>query len=110
MTQIYFFGAVLVLVAVALWWLRRMRHRHVDRSRKVRQSAERERADDLRDCLVAHQSMVPDRSTGAPDDTSGDPENPDAESSPERRRREERWRRAQSALDPELPADPESRR
>ncbi len=110
MTQVYVFGAALVLVVLALWWLRRMRHRHVDRSQKVRLSAERERADDLRDCLVAHQSMVPDRTAGAADDTSGDPENPDAQLSPEQRKREERWRRAQSALDPELPADPESRR
>jgi hypothetical protein len=109
MATVYFLGTVLVLVALAGWWIRRLMQRHDDHSRKRRQSAERERADDLRDCLAAHQSMVPDLSMGAPDDPSRDPEASGAESSPDRRRREERWRRAQSALDPELPAEPESR-
>lgn len=99
-------GTGLVAVAVAGWWVHRLWERHVDRSRRVRKSAERERADDLRDCLLAHQSMVPDRSKGDPLQSAGGREPFGAETSPERRRAAERWRRAYSTFDPDLPADP----
>ncbi|KAB2968829.1 MAG: hypothetical protein F9K18_02245 [Thermoanaerobaculia bacterium] len=96
-------GAGLVAVAVAGWWVHRRWERHLDRSRRVRKSAERERADDLRDCLLAHQSLVPDRTATGFESPAGEGEPPSAASSPQRRGAEERWQRAYSKFDPDLP-------
>jgi hypothetical protein len=98
-------GTGLVVVAVAGWWIRRLWNHHVDRSLRVRKSAERERANDLRDCRLAHESLLPDRSEVDPVLPSRGPGPFGAEASPERRRAEERWRRAHSVFDPDLPAE-----
>jgi ABC-type nickel/cobalt efflux system permease component RcnA len=100
MSWVGFFGTVLALLAFAAWWVRREWKQSAGRRQRARKSAERQKADDLRDCRVAHQSLVPDRSERDAD-ASGDA------SVPGRRRAEERWKHAYSTasrLDPELPA------
>jgi hypothetical protein len=101
-------GTGLIVLAVALWWIRRLWNHHLDRSLRVRKSAERERADDLRDCRLAHESLLPGLSEGDPARASGGPRPFGADASPERRGAEERWRRAHSVFDPDLPAPRDS--
>jgi hypothetical protein len=107
-----FVGTCLVLLALAGWWARSLWSRSANRRNRALRAAERQKADDLRDCRLAHESLSPDRSAAGTEDSPRGPGASGAETSQGRRRAEERWQRAYataSRLDPELPAGREER-
>lgn len=90
------------VLAVAGWWMRREWQRSADRKQRARHAAERTKAADLRDCRVAHESLVADPA----EREAGDPAAAGASPEPGRRRAEQRWQHAYSTaskLDPDLP-------
>jgi len=81
--------------------------RSAGRQQKARRLAEREKANDLRDCRVAHESLVRDPAERASGASSSGPE-ASGDAASERSRAQERWHGAYSTsskLDPDLPAD-----